>query len=227
MLSRGGRSRSAGLAAVGLSAAALLARWQLGRAFHWQPSYVLEARHGRLEVRRYAPQLRASTVIAAETWQSCLTEGFSRLAGYIGGGNELERAIPMTSPLLLSIPGSPVQRPDGNWVDLPAVAELADLLGPRTREMALVIPGHFARHDLPRPKDRRVVVQSVPGRRALALRFHGSYTGDLPAQKRNELLFLAKCAGMKPAGDVWLASYDAPSTLPLLRRNEVLVQLAD
>ena len=59
------------------------------------------------------------------------------------------------------------------------------------------------------------------------LAFRGGYGGDLPAQKRNELLFLLKCAGLRAASEVWFAAYDGPSTLPLLRRNEVMVELAD
>ena len=51
--------------------------------------------------------------------------------------------------------------------------------------------------------------------------------GLITAQKRNELLFLLKCAGLRAASEVWFAAYDGPSTLPLLRRNEVMVELAD
>jgi hypothetical protein len=227
LLSRERRSSAAGLAAVSVSAGALLARWQLRRAFTWQPSYLVEARYGRLEIRRYAPQLRARTVIESQPWASALAEGFSRLAGYVAGGNELEQRIPMTAPVLLSVPASPPRRHDDRVADSPSVAELYDLLGFRTREMAFVMPERFTLYDLPRPKDRRVVLHSVPAQRVATLRFHGRYAGDLPAQKRNELLFLTKCAGLRPKADVWFAGYDAPLTLPLLRRNEVLVELED
>ena len=81
--------------------------------------------------------------------------------------------------------------------------------------------------ELPVPNDERVHLHGVPARRAAVLGFRGRYDGDLPAQKRNELLFLLKCAGLKAASEVWFAGYDAPWTLPVLRRNEVMVELED
>jgi hypothetical protein len=67
----------------------------------------------------------------------------------------------------------------------------------------------------------------VPARRVAALGFSGRYGGDIPAHKRNELMFLTRLAGLSPRSEVWFAGYDGPSTLPLLRRNEVLVELED
>jgi hypothetical protein len=206
---------------------ALLARWQMGRGFNWQPRYVVDFELGRLEVRRYAPQLRAQTTIVDTPWRETLGEGFQRLADYIFGGNEHGRRIPMTSPVLVSMPSRGGLRRNGTRGHTPAVAELAQLDGPATREMAFVMPGNWLPEQLPAPKDARVRLHSVPARRVAALVFRGRSSGDLPAQKRNELLFLLKCAGLKAASDVWFAGYDGPSTLPFLRRNEVLVEVGD
>jgi hypothetical protein len=59
-----------------------------------------------------------------------------------------------------------------------------------------------------------------------ALRFSGRYSGDLPAKKGAELLARVREAGLHALGEVTFAGYDAPSTVPWLRRNEVLVDLA-
>jgi len=214
-----------GLATVGVATAALAARWQLGRFFNWQPPYTVESRFGRLEVRRYAPQLRARTLVEDERWANALERGFERLAGYLFGGNEHEARLSMTSPVLLSVPASGSQRRDGASWAAPTVAELDELIGPATREMAFIMRGDLTLEDLPRPKDRRVHLASIPAQRLAALSFRGRYGGDLPAQKRNELLFLSKLAGLKPTSEVWFAGYDGPSTLPLLRRNEMLVEV--
>lgn len=216
------RSHKAGWATLGASALAALARWQWGRAFNWQPAYRTEFELGRLEVRRYTPQLRVETELQAAEWKRALQTGFQRLAGYILGDNELEQRLSMTSPVLMSLPGASTKGAE----PAPAVTELSRLVGPVTREMALIMPDVYA-HELPSPKDHRVWLRSVPARRVAALRFRGRYGGDLPAQKRNELLFLIKCAGLRATSTVWFAGYDAPSTLPLLRRNEVLVEVAD
>ncbi|RYZ07521.1 MAG: heme-binding protein [Myxococcales bacterium] len=225
LLGRGGRAKPAGLALLGASVGALLARWQLGRAFYSTPTYKKELRLGRIELRRYAPHLRATTWVDASTWSEALSDGFQRLADYLFGANEYEERLAMTTPVLLSMPASSAQRRNGESFQAPGVATVPQLNGPARRQMAFVLPAERTLEDLPRPKDRRVVLSTVPAQRVAALAFRGSYGGDLPAHKRNELLFLVKCAGLKPVSEVWFAAYDGPSTLPVLRHSEVLVEV--
>jgi SOUL heme-binding protein len=227
LLYRGDRAKRAGLALLGASVGALLARWQLGRAFYRRPIYQKEVRLGRLELRRYGPQLCATTWVDASTWSESLSEGFHRLAEYLFGGNDQEKRLAMTTPVLLSMPASGSQRRNGQTFQPPGVATLPQLNGPARRQMAFVLPAGHSLEALPEPKDRRVTLTTVPARRVAALGFRGSYGGDLPAHKRNELLFLVKCAGLKPVSEVWFAAYDGPTTLPVLRHNEVLVEVED
>jgi hypothetical protein len=220
-------SRRLGLLTLSAAATAAIARWQLGRAFTWQPAYDVEFEHGRIEVRRYAAQIYAETLIEGATWNETLNEGFSRLASYIFGDNAPAEKLAMTSPVLTSLNvAAAARRSTGktSWKP-PAVASLSELNGPGTRTMAFVMPGDRSLASLPAPSDQRVKLRSIPAGRVATLRFRGRYGGDLPAQKRNELLFLLKCAGLKATSEVWFAGYDGPSTLPLLRRNEVLVEL--
>lgn len=227
LLGRGGRSKPAGLALLGASMGALLVRWQWARAFHVQPRYSKELQLGRLELRRYAPHIRAMTWVDASNWPEALSDGFERLADYLLGANERELRLTMTTPVLLSMPASGSQRRDGQSFQPPGVASLQQLNGPVRRQMALVMPAQRTLDELPRPKDRRVALATMPARRVAALSFRGTYAGDLPAHKRNELLFLVKCAGLKPASEVWFAAYDGPSTLPFLRHSEVLVEVEE
>lgn len=227
LLGRGGHAKPAGLALLGASVGALLARWQLGRAFYAQPTYVKELKLGRLELRRYAPQIRATTWVDASTWSEALSEGFQRLADYLFGGNEYEEHLAMTTPVLLSMPASGSQRRGGESFQAPGVATLSQLNGPGRRQMAFVMPRELKLDELPHPKDRRVLLAGARAQRVATLSFRGAYGGDLPAHKRNELLFLVKCAGLKPISEVWFAAYDGPSTLPVLRHNEVLVEVEE
>src|SRR6187551_3722664 len=94
--------RRLGMLALGASIVGGLARWQFGRAFNWQPAYAVEAREGRLEVRRYYPEIHAVTVVS-EQWEQSLEEGFMRLAAYISGANSHGTRIPMTSPVLSTV----------------------------------------------------------------------------------------------------------------------------
>ena len=216
------------MALLGLSFGGGLARWQLGRAFAWQPRYVVEFDDTRLQIRSYAPQIHAETMVDNRRWPDALSEGFERLAAYIGGANSTQRKIAMSSPVLTSVTAANAPSRHAKSWRPPSVVALDELNGSASsRSMAFVMPENLPVDELPQPDDRRVLLRGVPRRRMAVLSFRGAYGGDLPAEKRNELLFLVKTAGLKAASEVWFAGYDGPTTLPFLRRNEVLVELAE
>lgn len=219
--------RRIGVLTLGASLGAAVARFQLGRLLKWQPAYRVELGYGRLEIRRYGPEIRAETTIASATWAEAMIEGVARLNDYASGGNDRAEVLPPTVPLLTTLNASgSSQLPRQAWRS-PRVSNVDQLLSIATRTMAQVLPGSLTLDDLPAPNDERVQLLRVPARRVAALRFRGSQLGELAAQKRNELLFLTKCAGLRPISEVVLAAYDDASTLPLLRRNEVLVEVED
>jgi len=216
-----------GLATLGVSLGAVLTRWQLGRLFTWQPRYRLEFEYGRLQIRLYEHQIQAETTVEPAPWPKALNEGFLRLAAYVFGDNGAELAIPMTAPVLSTVTLGHEPRGAADSWRPPRVSDVQELTGNTARNVAFVLPDDRTLDELPTPNDARIHLHGVPPRRMAVLGFRGNYSGDLPAQKRNELLFLLKCAGLRAASEVWFAAYDGPSTLPLLRRNEVMVELAD
>jgi hypothetical protein len=197
---KGGRA----LYALGGTLGFALVRWQLARFFTEQAPYQLERRIGEIEVRRYAASVRAETTLSDTTWSDALNQGFERIAGYIFGGNHQGSRVEMTAPVLAQVGES----------------DRAD------RNVSFIIPSNRPLDTLPIPRDSRVHLRAAPPRRMAALPFRGRYGGTLPAQKRAELLQLVHAAGLSATGDVEFAGYDAPSTLPVLRRNEVLVEIA-
>ena len=56
--------------------------------------------------------------------------------------------------------------------------------------------------------------------------YKGTFNGEDNEQMQLRLLANLKAQGLKPAGLTGFAGYDAPSTLPFLRRNEAWVELA-
>lgn len=199
-----GNVRQIGLAAFGGSLAALVTRWQLARWFSEQPRYEIESFDGDFEVRHYAPRVHAETVLNAAPWRQSLKEGFSRLANYISGQNSRHVKIAMTAPVLVTVGAS----------------------DRATRTVAFKMPESEPFETLPAPSDRQITLRRIPARRIAALSYHGRYGRDIPVQKRQELLTHVRAAGLLPIGDVTFAGYDAPWTLPWLRRNEVQVELS-
>jgi len=90
--------RGALLAGLGAAVGFGLVRWQLQRWFTETPDYRVEGHVGRLEIRRYAPQIVVETTVTHRTFDEALEEGYRRLARYIG-----EEGIAMTSPVTTTV----------------------------------------------------------------------------------------------------------------------------
>ena len=199
-----GKSRVSSLALLSASASLGLLRWQLARFFSEEASYQSEGTRAGLEFRTYPSAIRAETFIQGSAWHSALKEGFHRLAGYIFGENASGSRITMTAPVLATT-GRAFHHAD--------------------RTISFVMPADRGLVTLPAPDDRRVRLREVPAHRVAVLSFRGRFDGDLPVIKRRELLSLVDQAGIVALGEVAFAGYDPPSTLPFLRRNEVMVQV--
>ena len=211
---RSGRVAALGL--VGISIAAVVARWQLARAFTPHARYRVERTIDDLEIRVYAPAVFAETIVHNASFSEALNEGFRRLAGYVFGDNiplsakgarGIGETIAMTTPVCASL----------------GPATLEGL--PQRRTVSFVMPAERAFGKLPLPKDHRVRLRPIPERRLAVLRFRGARDAAVAVRMRDELLAKIDRAGLETFGDVAYAGYDPPTTLPWLRRNEVMVEL--
>ncbi len=194
-------SRRAGVLAGGLTALGLGGfRWQLQRLFNDEPDHDVERRIGRLEIRRLAPRIEARTTIEVEDFDRGLELGFQRVFEYIGGGNRTGEEIAMSSPVT-------------------ATHRLGFTVG-------FVMPPGRTRPSLPVPDDDRVILCELLPQRVAVLRFRGRYNAGNVGAHESELLRLVAEAGLEAVGPIVFAGYDPPSTLPILRRNELWVELA-
>jgi len=183
---------------VGLVASGVgaLVYWQLQRWFTEEPRYEVERKVHGVEIRHYPAIVRAETLIDDDKADAAVNQAFRRLAGYIFGANATRSKIAMSAPV--------------------TQASVVTFTMPRGRTLA----------DLPAPRDPRVRLRSAPPRRVAVLRYSGRTTPDRVREK--ELVLRAALAreGLVATGEVVSARYDPPSTLPLLRRNEVWLDLA-
>jgi len=186
----------AGAAGIGLIGLGL---WQLQRLFAPQPKYDVELRDAArdFEVRIY-PALKTAATEVDATWDQALDEGFGRLARFIFGANANHTKLPMFAPVLGT----------------------GDKFGYR---LSFVLPDQA---DLPRPEDARIQLRDIPARKVGVVRFRGRYNAYNLAVHKKDLAHALAVHHMKPRGEAVFAGYDPPSTLPLLRRNELWVELA-
>ncbi len=220
---RGPRSlrRRRSLAAVlTVGAALVLARWQLGRLFTSQPDYEVERVVDGIEIRRYRPRVVAETTAEMADWDRALREGFRRLAGYIFGGNDRKLKIAMTSPVTAS------HEAGGQSERIAMTAPVTSRSEAGGYTVTFMMPKERDLASLPVPRDPRVRLRELPAQRVAVLGYHGTYRGDLARAKQAELLERVRAAGLETRGEPAFAGYDAPSTLPFLRRLEAWIPLA-
>jgi hypothetical protein len=206
--------------AVGLGCGALLAlaRWQFGRLFSETPRFEVERRIGNLEIRRYAPRVQAETNVPTVDWEVALSEGFARLARYISGKNTRRRIT--TASTGVNAANEPAKEKIAMAVPVTSSRNLAG------QKIAFMMPQGRGHGSLPLPDDPRVVIHVVPAQRVAVLRFRGPHDAETAKKKQEELVGMVSDAGLTPLGEPLWAGYDAPSTLPLLRRVEVWLPIA-
>lgn len=187
------------LAASGALTVLNLVRWQLKRFTTPKPGYEVLKRVGSLELRQY-PRLVVAETRVERDFDAALDEGFSRLAAYLYGDNATARKLVMTAPVT-------AQRHQG------------------AHTISFVMPPNRTLRQLPVPNDARVRVRELPARVVAAMKFHGRYDARSVARAEHQLMAQIVELGLKTAGVPLFAGYDAPATLPALRRNEVWVEL--
>jgi hypothetical protein len=222
-------ARTLGLCIMGASLGVALVRWQLARLFTEKVPYEIETTVGELEIRRYAPHVRAETNVESIAWRDTLQEGFERIARYISGANDARMRIAMTAPVFATFTGGDEDEEDDALFDLTRalVATTGDAPGlAHDRTVSFVMPSTLTVDHLPWPDDARVWLRRVQSHRMAVLPFRGDYKDEtLLEHATKELRRRVRVAGMDPKGAVTFAGYDAPSTLPMFRRNEVAVAI--
>ena len=187
----------AGLAAVG--AVAAYAQYRQTE----QPDFALVRGDGTFQLRDY-PSLVVAEVSNTGSRESASGASFRRLAAYIfaqdrpAGGEK----IAMTAPVLQD------ETSPGEW------------------RMRFVMPSQYTLANLP-PAPADIRLTEMPARRMAAIRFSGNGSGRDLALMEARLRDWMMGQGLMPAGEAEFAFYDAPMVPGPLRRNEVLIPVAD
>ena len=162
-----------------------------------EPAWTLIDTLGDVEVRHYEPLVQARTLTSGTAGSSGV---FRTLARYISGGNVPGQEIAMTAPVERS-------------------------LSSEKNYMAFNMPEAMTRESLPQPNDDKVTLHEVPARTVAVMTFSGRARNESVQEKVRALLATLASRGIEPVGEVTLAQYNPPWTLPWNRRNEVMVEI--
>ncbi|MGO3929332.1 SOUL family heme-binding protein [Rhodopseudomonas pseudopalustris] len=184
-----------------------------GLRLYEQPAYaVLDSPADNIEIRRYAPRLAAEVALDREGGAD--GRAFTLLFNYIAGANrntsgQSER-VAMTAPV-------DVARPEKIAMTAPVQTDRRD----GAIRMRFFLPTQLTADTAPVPADDRVRIVKVPEETVATLRF--TWTGRDLAERQQQLIAALENSRWQPTAAPYGLFYDAPFTIPFLRRNEAAV----
>ena len=201
----------AGLGAIALAAAL----WGPIVSNVEQPKYQVVERSGAIEIRDYAPVIVAEAEVSGERGEA-ISKGLRIIADYIFGNNTAAQKVPMTAPVTqqgsekIAMTAPVTQQGDGNsWC------------------VRFIMPSNYTMDTLPKPNNPAVTLKEIEGKRFAVIRFSGTAKEDSLKRHTKELNDFISAKNLKPLSAATYAFYNPPWTLLFLRRNEVMVELAE
>lgn len=166
-----------------------------------------------IEVRNYDALVLVSTDMSGDGRNNA----FRKLFRYIGGENEGAIAISMTAPVIMD------NSSKGEKIAMTAPV----LMNNRTGEsmMSFVMPKEFTLQTTPKPTNPDVKVTELNNYKVAAIQFSGTLSKRNVAKHTNILKNWIAANGYTAASEPVEAGYNGPITLPMLRRNEVLIEI--
>jgi SOUL heme-binding protein len=204
---------------IGLGFIALLVIWTIGsylviRNLEEPKFAVLESNDG-YDIREYEPYIIAETD-AIGSYDEATRNGFRVIADYIFGNNTSRTSIAMTTPVLESKSSEKIA------MTVPVIDTAKD---ENSRTISFVLPSQYTLETLPMPNNPQVKITQVPSRKVAVLSFTWYPTAKRVDEKKNELLSLLAKAGLEVNGEIQVARYNPPLSMPLMLRNEIIIPI--
>jgi hypothetical protein len=149
--------------------------------------------------------------------QEALTAWFRQLAGYIFGGNTAKSSIAMTAPVMDTTKTSE---------SIAMTVPVMDTLSMSGKHIiAFTMPSSYTLESLPKPSNANIRFRVVPQSRRAILRYTG-YATSTRVEKYKKILSESLLRdGFISKWEMTSAQYNPPFSFPLLRRNEVMVDI--
>jgi hypothetical protein len=180
-----------------------------------QPEYQIVETEGPFEIRGYGALIAAEAEIKGER-QPAIEEGFRLIASYIFGNNAPKAKIDMTAP---------VQQQSAQKISM--TAPVTQQGAGDVWKVRFIMPKSWTMETLPAPNDQRVELVPILPKRFAAIRFSGTSDDALIEEKTAALRRFVEGRKLATTGEPLLAFYNPPWTLPMLRRNEIMLELAN
>jgi len=193
-----------------------------------EPKYEVIVSDAQFEVRHYAPVLIAETIVEGDM-DAASSKGFRLIADFIFGNNlssdtDKKSKIAMTAPVTVEPQSSKIAMTAPVTVE-PQAAE-SNMKTAKTWRINFVMPSQYTLANIPKPKNNTVTLREVPSKYFIVHKYSGFNTVSRVQTKTDETVEWAIKRSYKMIGTPQLSRYDPPWTLPMFRRNEIMIEIA-
>ena len=193
-----------------------------------EPKYEAVTADAQFEVRHYAPILIAETIVEGDM-DAASSKGFRLIADFIFGNNlssdtDKKSKIAMTAPVTVEPQSSKIAMTAPVTVE-PQAAE-SSMKTTKTWRINFVMPSQYTLATIPKPKNNAVTLREVPSKYFIVHKYSGFNTISRVQAKTDEAVEWATKRSYKIIGTPQLSRYDPPWTLPMFRRNEIMIEIA-
>lgn len=205
-----------------------------------EPKFELVSKHDHIELRRYPAIVVAETIVDGDM-DAASGKGFRAIADYIFGNNLAVGSVPdkgsekiaMTAPVTMEPVNAASQKiamtAPVAMEPLPSAGQASQMQhaiqGAKDWRMHFVMPSSYTLKTLPKPNNPAVKLREVPAKTWAVLSYSGFNTEAGIQQRTNELVAWLAEKKIKSTGNPQLARYNPPWTLPMFRRNEIMLEI--
>ncbi|MFT4970020.1 MAG: hypothetical protein ACI9O4_001772 [Chitinophagales bacterium] len=162
--------------------------------------YKVVKTYAQFEVRDYEASLFTSVKLNTGKYEEASSQGFSKLAGYIFGGNEQNEKIAMTSPVAMSLEDS--------------------------MTVMFLVPKEYSKDNLPKPNGQDIEFIEVSAKTVAAITFSGWANSDRIEEHKKILIAALDAEGITYTNNFYFLGYNPPFEM-VGRKNEVIVELVN
>jgi hypothetical protein len=179
-----------------------------------EPTFEVLKRYPQFEIRKYQAYLVAEVIVPGPA-DKAGNIAFEYLGGYIFGKNKGSKKIEMTAPV--SQTTVPIK------IEMTAPVSQAAVDGGYLVQFAM--PKAFTLATLPEPNNPKVKLREMPAQAYAVITYSGSWSQTLYEEKLALLKKLTSEEALKTDGEPIFSRYNAPFSLPFLRRNEIWIPI--
>lgn len=191
---------------------------QLSRAVVEKPKYERLERRKGYEIRSYPACIVAQVTVSGGEGDA-MSRGFGALADYIFGNNIAKSKVAMTSPVMQEAAAS-----EKVAMTSPVLQERGEGDG-ADQIVQFVMPSKYTLETLPKPNNPSVTLAAREARTYAVIKFSGRGKDEQMKKKEAALREALERDDVTIAGSPVYVRYDPPWTLPIFRRNEVMLPI--